>query len=67
MMFTVYWSSVLIGFVAGICLGAAIAFLSTWLIDRQYDLQWIGEFSRGFDKGWACGIEHQKYEEIEDT
>ena len=67
MMFTVYWSSVLIGLVVGLLLGIAVSVFSVWLVDRQYDLNIAGEFSRGFDRGWECGIEHRKYEEIKNS
>lgn len=59
-MFTIYWSSVVIGLLFGFAIGVAMAFYATWSTERKMFKESGSEFSDGFRKGWDCGIEHQQ-------
>ena len=59
-MFTIYWSSVAIGWFFGVAIGTAAAFYATWSTERKMFKKSGSDFSKGFDKGWECGIEHQQ-------
>ena len=59
-MFTIYWSSVVIGLFFGVAIGSAIVLYATWSTERTIFKESGSDFSKGFDKGWNCGIEHQQ-------
>lgn len=59
-MLTIYWSSVVIGLLGGLATGVAIALWATWKVDGEIRLKEGSDFSRGFDRGWKCGMEHQQ-------
>ena len=59
-MLTIYWSSIWIGLVIGAALGIAISMFATWATERTMFKESGSDFSNGFNRGWECGIEHQK-------
>ena len=62
-MFTIYWDSVVVGLVFGIVLGVAVTLWATWKVESEMYFKNGSEFSKGFDKGWQSGVDHQKVEE----
>ena len=62
-MFTIYWSSVVVGLVFGLAIGIAVTLWATWKVDSEMYLKNASDFSRGFDKGWQSCADHQKVEE----
>ena len=62
-MFTIYWSSIVIGLVFGIALGTAVTLWATWKVENEMNAKNGSDFARGFDKGWQSGVDHQKVEE----
>lgn len=59
-MLTIYWSSVVIGLVAGLAIGVAVALWATCMVDRTTFKESGSDFSHGFNRGWECGVEHQQ-------
>lgn len=62
-MFTIYWSSIVVGLVFGLAIGIAVCMWATWKVETEMNFKNGSDFARGFDKGWQSGIDHLKVEE----
>lgn len=57
-MYAIHIGSIILGIILGFFAGTGIAFLSTWLAEKQMEKENGSPFERGFDKGYECGKEH---------
>lgn len=57
-MYAIHTGSIILGIILGFFAGTGIAFLSTWLVEKQMEKEDGSPFERGFDKGYERGKEH---------